>query len=318
MQAACAIVDWGTSNFRLWLVDGKGSIVGERRSRDGMIHTSPADFHKVLEGHLQLASAGPDLPVMICGMAGSRQGWREAPYLAAPTPLRDLGAGAVTVPGIPREVRIMPGIAQHDPQSPDVMRGEETQLLGSMILRPASFDAVTIACMPGTHSKWVRIENGSVTGFSTFMTGELFGLAANHSILSKMIATNAGFEAGDNRFLEAVIATFRDPAPVANRLFSARSARLLGYCDDAAAAPATSGALIGLELAGATSFHSQTDHVVLIASGRLSRLYQAALDAIGIEYQFIDADDAVRAGLFAACVGFVPVSPSLQTGSSRP
>ncbi|MEZ5792872.1 MAG: 2-dehydro-3-deoxygalactonokinase [Nitratireductor sp.] len=318
MQASYAIVDWGTSNFRIWMLDRDGAVLAERRSHEGMIHTSPDSFSTVLESHLASLGADTDLPVMVCGMAGSRQGWHEAPYLDLPASLSGLPERAARVPGISRPVHILPGIAQRNSRSPDVMRGEETQLLGAAMHRPEIFSAGIAACMPGTHSKWVRLERGIVTGFSTFMTGEFYNFAANHSILAAMIAANADFDAADAGFAAAVRDSFADPAMIANRLFSARPARLLGFCEDDAAAPATSGALIGLELAGARRFHELADKVMLIASGRLAQLYQAAFEAIGLAHEMVDADLAVRLGLYSACSSIWPQTSSRHTGSSRP
>ena len=131
-QAAYAAVDWGTSSFRLWLVDGAGRALAERRSDEGMMAAARSGFAAVLHAHLAALSAPPDLPVIICGMAGARQGWVEAGYVDTPAPLAAIPAGAVIVPEKSRDVRILPGIAQRDRDAPDVMRGEETQLLGAL------------------------------------------------------------------------------------------------------------------------------------------------------------------------------------------
>ena len=317
MPADHAIVDWGTSNFRIWLLDRDGEILAEQRSNEGMIHTSANGFASVLESHLAALGADEQLPVMVCGMAGSRQGWHEAPYLDLPAHLASLAEKSVKVPAIARSVHILPGLAQRNSRAPDVMRGEETQLLGAAMLRPDLFSAGTAACMPGTHSKWVRLEKERVTGFATFMTGELYNFAASHSILSSMIAANAGFDPADAGFAAAVRDSFTDPASIANRLFSARPARLLGFCQDEAAAPATSGALIGLELAGARAFHEAARQLLLIASGRMAQVYHAAFEAIGLPHEVVDADIAVRAGLHSACINLWPETSARRLGATR-
>ena len=174
-QAAYVAVDWGTSSFRLWLVDRAGNVLGERRSHEGMMAAGKLGFPTVLQSHLEAVGAAPSLPVIVCGMAGARQGWVEAGYVDTPARLASILEHAVPVPGQDRDIRILPGIAQRDPKAPDVMRGEETQLLGALGVDAAD-DAVV--CMPGTHSKWVRASGGTVERFATFMTGELFDVVS--------------------------------------------------------------------------------------------------------------------------------------------
>ena len=179
-----AAADWGTSSFRLWLVSTEGQIIGERSSDEGLAVAAASGFEQILEDHLDALSAPKDLPVVICGMAGARQGWREAPYLTVPAALSDISGHAVEIEGTSRRICILPGVASHDPETPDVMRGEETLLLGNHADTPTMY----LACLPGTHSKWVQVEDGAIVGFSTFMTGELFALLANHSILKHAVA----------------------------------------------------------------------------------------------------------------------------------
>ena len=178
-RAGYVAVDWGTSSFRLWLVDRAGAVLDERRSPEGMMVASKLGFAAVLQSHLDAVGAGNDLPVGICGMAGARQGWVEAGYIDTPAHLASILAGAVVVPGLSRDVRILPGIAQRDRNAPDVMRGEETQLLGALGMDAAD-DAVV--CIPGTHSKWAMVKDGTVERFATFMTGELFGAISRETI----------------------------------------------------------------------------------------------------------------------------------------
>src|SRR5690606_3566890 len=165
-------VDWGTSNVRAWGIGAGGEIVWSRSSDRGMGRLSAADYPAVLTELLAAAATERPAPVevLICGMAGARQGWREAPYLEAPAALDRLLLSAVRpeTDGTPFDVRILPGSCQKTPGGEDVMRGEETQLLGLLALRPEFSGTV---CMPGTHSKWVQLEGGRVVGFATAMTG---------------------------------------------------------------------------------------------------------------------------------------------------
>jgi 2-dehydro-3-deoxygalactonokinase len=294
-QAAYAAVDWGTSSFRLWLVGRAGQVLAERRSDEGMTAAAKSGFAAVLESHLAAIGAAPDLPVIICGMAGARQGWVEAGYIDTPAPLDAILAGAVTVPGQSRDIRILPGIAQRDTSAPDVMRGEETQLLG-VLGKEAAREA--LVCMPGTHSKWVEVKDGAVARFATFMTGELFSVISRETILSHAIA---GAEAEDrDAFRPAVIAAFKTPALAANLLFRVRSRQLLFGGTPAAARETISGTLIGLELAARLATDVPRGGIRLVASGRLAALYRLAFDTLSIAVQSIDADEAVLTGLSRA------------------
>src|ERR1700747_3755838 len=146
-QAAYAAVDWGTSSFRLWLIDDTGCVLAERRSHEGMMAAAKPGFAAVLQSHLSAVQAPGDLPVIICGMAGARQGWVEAGYIDTPAPLAAILARAAIVPGQSRDIRILPGIAQRDVAAPDVMRGEETPLPGAL---GGDIANAALVCMPGT------------------------------------------------------------------------------------------------------------------------------------------------------------------------
>ncbi|VIO74269.1 2-dehydro-3-deoxygalactonokinase [Bradyrhizobium ivorense] len=295
-DAAYVAVDWGTSSFRLWLMDAEGRLLGERRSDEGMTVAAQRGFAAVLQSHLDALDVAADLPVVVCGMAGARQGWVEAGYIDTPARLSDILDGAIAVGGQARDIKILPGIAQRDAADPDVMRGEETQLLGAL-----GGDARDdpIVCMPGTHSKWVHVRAGTVERFATFMTGELFSAIARDTILAHAVAGAA--EAIDrDAFGSAVAAAFAAPARAANLLFRVRSRQLLLGGSAAAARETISGTLIGAELAAGLAGHVPGSAITLIASGRLQLLYQLALETLSIPLHCIDADDAVRRGLSRA------------------
>ena len=295
-KAGYVAVDWGTSSFRLWLVDRAGAVLDERRSAEGMMVASKLGFATVLQSHLDAVGAGNDLPVVICGMAGARQGWVEAGYIDTPAHLASILAGAVVVPGLSRDVRILPGIAQRDRNAPDVMRGEETQLLGALGMDAAD-DAVV--CIPGTHSKWAMVKDGTVERFATFMTGELFGVISRETILSHAVA-NAEEAEDISAFKSAVVAAFDAPALAANLLFRVRSSQLLYGGSAAAARERISGTLIGLELAAGLGKDQPKSGITLVASGRLQKLYRLAFDTLSVPVRSIDAEEAVRRGLSMA------------------
>ena len=295
-EPAYLAVDWGTSSFRLWLIGKDGGVIAERRSGEGMTVAARTGFEAVLEAHRGAVGAPESLPVLICGMAGAKQGWVEAGYLDTPAALSAIPAAAVRIPGTKADIRILPGLAQRDASSPDVMRGEETQLLGAAGTLGTGNHLV---CMPGTHSKWVRLSGGTVQGFSTFMTGELFEAIARNTILSHSVG-EAGAIAGDNAaFRAAVTRMVAAPALATSQLFSVRAGSLIAGLSAEDAKARLSGTLIGLEIAGALSLVAAGTPVALVVSGGLGALYKEALSAAGISPRIIDADTAVRNGLAA-------------------
>lgn len=294
-KAYCALVDWGTTSFRLWVVDESGVVLAESRGREGMLHAAEAGFDLVLERHLQQLNVPAGLPVVICGMAGARQGWIEAAYLATPTRLDDIAANATIVTRRNADTRILPGLSHGDPAMPSVMRGEETQLMGLALEQGAA-----LVCMPGTHCKWVEISDGTVTGFSTFMTGELFDVLASHSILKHAIDHGAGKMQPDTGFLSAVKTGFDNPDTAWAQIFALRAAQLLGLSQQEDGAGFLSGLLIGAEIGAALKLHPASERLILVASGQLAELYTAGLRHVGLQAELHDAEAATRKGLLAA------------------
>lgn len=294
-------VDWGTSNLRAWGMTEAGAVLAARESDRGMGRLSPGEFPGVLAEvtrgwTARDPGAGP-LPVLICGMAGARQGWCEAPYLPVPTP--PLGPGAVTPgdapPGL--AVRVLPGLSQAAPRE-DVMRGEETQIAGALQCAP-EFEGTI--CLPGTHCKWASVAGGRVTGFQSFLTGELFELLGTRSVLRHGLAgAGADQPAFDAAFGTAVAESLGDPTALSATLFRVRAAGLLGPLPPDAAAGRLSGLLIGAELAACRPFWAGAP-VIVIGAGPLIDLYCKALDAAGAAPpRRIHATEATLAGLRAA------------------
>ncbi|MBX3575208.1 MAG: 2-dehydro-3-deoxygalactonokinase [Mesorhizobium sp.] len=294
-EPVLAAVDWGTSNLRVWLLDGAGEVIAERKSGEGMSSAGAKGFANVLEEHLAALDAPDELPAIVCGMAGARQGWVEAGYLDVPARISDFAHAATEAPGARRPVRILPGLAQRGAH-PDVMRGEETQIAGAELGGGTRF-----VCMPGTHSKWVRVEDGVVTGFRTAMTGELFHLIATQSILRHSLgeAPDAGAPTAP-AFREALKTALAHPERLTSALFAIRAGGLLGRIPAEDAAATLSGLLIGAEIAGAVSASPGMHLVTLVASGGMAKRYAAALATAGLLVDLVDADAAVRKGLFEA------------------
>lgn len=290
------VVDWGTTSFRGWLMSANGEALAESRGGEGMLHCVGAGFAPVLRDHLARLGAPADAPVLICGMAGARQGWVEAPYLRTPTRLDALHEGAIRIDAS-GDIRILPGIAQARPDRPDVMRGEETQLLG--VTEP---DFSGLVCIPGTHSKWIRIEAGHIVEFSTYMTGELFSVVSQHSILAHAIEGTGPLPVDSGPFRDGLSAALAQPTALTASLFRLRAAQLLGFEQRADGAARLSGLLIGAELADALQRLGPILSVRLIAAGSLGRLYAAALTAQGIDVTAVDAELASRLGLGKAAI----------------
>lgn len=286
-------VDWGTSNLRAWAMSATDTVLEARASDRGMGSLTPANYPAVLAALTEgWREAGRVLPAVICGMAGARQGWVEAPYLALPA--MPGTAGAVTPPqGVEGlAVRILPGLSQSTPR-PDVMRGEETQIAGVLRARPGFAGTV---CLPGTHAKWVAVNGGAVTGFQTFMTGEIFALLAKQSVLRHGLAAE-GWDA-------AVFGTAVDEALAAGGaiwpdLFALRAASLVAGLAPVAARSRLSGLLIGAELAAARLWWSDGP-VIVVGMGGAAGLYADALKAQGAQVDTIDVGEATLAGLAAA------------------
>ena len=295
-QVEWVAVDWGTSNLRAWGIDSAGEITFARSSPDGMGRLSREQYPDVLTS--LLSGVAEDVEdVLICGMAGARQGWIEAPYLDAPAELGRLAAGAVTpeMPG-PLNPRILPGVCLRDLGAEDVMRGEETQLLGLSALIP---DFSGLAVMPGTHSKWALLNGTKLERFSSAMTGEIFELLRTHSVLRHSLGgelegeeRDVGFEAGLDQGLER-------PERLTATLFKVRAGSLLSGRSAPWCAGFLSGLLIGAEIGGQRDWIGKAE-IPLVGSVGLCGLYQVGFARLGATTRIVDATDATLAGLKAA------------------
>jgi 2-dehydro-3-deoxygalactonokinase len=293
-----ALVDWGTSNLRLWLTDSQGGVLAERQSAEGMGSLDRSAYPAVLEGHLMALGATSDLPVVIAGMAGARTGWREAPYVETPAPLVGLFQHAVVPEGVNRPVYILPGVCQREDGRFDVMRGEETQLAGAL---EQGLDNA-LFCLPGTHSKWALVEGGHIRRFSTVMTGELFHLISRQSILRLSVPEDADAEADPEIFDAAVDAALTPDFALTATLFSIRAEGLLSQGERINAAARLSGLLIGAEIAAIRADLTRYGKAYLIGTGKLTRLYARAIKRAGGEAVMLDGGLLVRRGLLASAL----------------
>lgn len=279
-------VDWGTSNLRVMRIADGGRVLDSRSDPRGAGGLTPDQFHDVLR------DVGGDwlnegLPVLVSGMAGARGRWREMAYLPCPAGVADL-AGAVASPDAAPLVRLVPGVAAfEDERLQDVMRGEETQVLGLDL----QDDAVVVG--PGTHSKWVRTAQSRITGFRTFMTGELFAAIRKGTILGADMG-EPGVD--DDAFAAGAARALKDPAVTA-ALFSVRVEGLAGRLSPASSADYLSGLLIGAEVAA--QLDTRDRPVTLIGADSLCRRYAAALALGGFnDVRIADGAAATALGLW--------------------
>ena len=283
---ALVALDWGSSQLRAYRFSADGQLAAQRSSDGGASRLSggaPA-FEAALRTLAGDWLAG-GAPVLACGMAGSAHGWQEAAYVACPVALDALHQHLVGVAGSPWPVYIVPGLTARGTDAlPDVMRGEETQLAGLLDADP-SLGAAGCVVMPGTHSKWVRLQQGRIAGFATRMTGELYALLRAYSVLARLMPA-PGSDAPDFAAFDRGLACARAaPDDLARLLFSVRALGLFGELAPAAAPDHLSGLLIGTEVAaglaatpGATPAGAP---VALVGEAALCARYERAFAAAG-------------------------------------
>lgn len=288
-------VDWGTSQVRAWALSAGGEILQRASSARGMSTLAPDQFEGAL---LELVGGwlidGQVTEVVACGMVGARQGWREAPYAAVPCV--PLAAERMVSPELAdrrMRVSIIPGLCQRTPA--DVIRGEETQVAGLLADHP---DYRGVVCLPGTHSKWAEVRDGQVVAFQTFMTGELFALLSQQSVLRHGMQGDASGPMDEAAFAAGLQAGAQGLRLV-GALFGLRAEGLLEGLGATAARARLSGLLIGQELA-ALDERWRGQPVCVIGGGELAERYRRALDTQGIAALTVDAERVTLAGLAAA------------------
>ncbi|MCG6902529.1 MAG: 2-dehydro-3-deoxygalactonokinase [Rhodobacter sp.] len=284
-------VDWGTSNLRAWSIGPAGEVLDHAQSDDGMGKLAPADFERALVGLVRPWLGEGVTQAIACGMVGARQGWIEAAYAKVPCPASGGTLTKAPTTDARLDVRIIPGVCQNAPA--DVMRGEETQIAGYLAQNP-DFDG--ILCLPGTHSKWVHVSAQEIVSFRTFMTGEMFALLSNQSVLRHSVGGD-GWD--DDAFAEALDSSLSRPEALAGRLFGLRADQLLHQQTPDTARARLSGLLIGAELAAAKPYWLGQP-VVLIGATGLAQRYATALRAQGVVPVIADGAALTLAGLTAA------------------
>jgi 2-dehydro-3-deoxygalactonokinase len=274
------------------LIDDAGRVLEEDARPWGITHLPPGGFRAAHDAVTAAwRAAWPELPCLAAGMVGSRQGWLEAPYCDAPAGVEAVASRLATV--AEAGLFIVPGIILSGTR-PDVMRGEETQVMGAL----ADADSRCIV-LPGSHSKWVEVESGRIIGFRTFMTGEVFAALRDHTILGAFPASETVDQDSFDRGVHAVHDTAEG---ISSLLFSARALVLTGRLPASGALDYLSGLLIGDELRSAP----EGAQLLLIGEASLCRRYRRAMRLCGIHATIADPG-VTAAGLWriACCAGLV-------------
>jgi 2-dehydro-3-deoxygalactonokinase len=272
-------LDWGTSSLRGALVAADGSILEERSFARGILTVAKGEFPTVFESCFGDWMASSSL-CLIAGMAGSQQGWLEAPYCACPAGFDDIAGHLAWIE--PGRIAIVPGLSIDKNGIPDVMRGEETQVFGALQLLQLQ-DALLV--LPGTHSKWVTVSGGHITDFSTFMTGEFYALLRQHSILARTVPAiepphdAAAFGQGVDHALAG--------RGILNTAFSTRTLSLFKRMENDFLTSYLSGLLIGEELKAQALAPGQT--VVVMGADALAARYAEALTKVGANTHTVSA-----------------------------
>lgn len=287
-QAGLIAIDWGTSSLRGARLDHRGRVLEERSSAQGILNVPRDQFATVLEALCADWPRPEGSVTLISGMAGSKQGWAEAPYCPCPAGFDEIAGKLKWVE--PHRIAIVPGLCCEHAHAPDVMRGEETQIFGALQLTGLR-DGLFV--LPGTHSKWAQVKDGRVVSFKTFMTGEVFALLSQHSILAKTIDTTAALDS--NAFLQGV-AQAAAGGGILHNAFSARTLGLFERRNAAELASLLSGLVIGEELRCYPL--PKGSEVVLIGANALTQRYALAFDHLGMRSRSLGSEPA-WAGLFA-------------------
>jgi 2-dehydro-3-deoxygalactonokinase len=279
-------VDWGTTSFRAFRIARDGTIRDRRAGPRGIMNVQDGRFADTLREEIGPWLAAGEDHVLLSGMVGSRQGWKEAPYVAAPAGAPEIAAALVDVQFDWAKVKLVPGISGTDQSGvAEVMRGEETQVLGALTALGGS----GLACLPGTHSKWVQVENSRVVRFNTHMTGEAYAALRGHTILARMMregpADGAPFDAGVKRSGE--------PGGLLHHIFGVRALALAEQIPETETGAYLSGILVGHEVRAALNGTSGVV-VHVIGAPELTMLYARAISACGGYAERHDGEAAAR------------------------
>jgi 2-dehydro-3-deoxygalactonokinase len=308
MSTALIAIDWGTTTARAYRLDAGGRILHAASAPLGVQKVAPGGFSAALATLLD-GLDGDAAPMIACGMIGSRQGWMEVPYRHCPADAASIASSLAPVPQ--SRLSIVPGLLCRDTTGvPDVMRGEETQILGAFDEDAGQRDRLRVVVLPGTHSKWALLSASRIETFATFLTGELYAVLREHSILGRLVVPGddrAALERGVRRSLA-------NGASLSHDLFSARTLALTDELAPGAVGDYLSGLLLGAEIAAGRRWLERQrmlgEEVHLIGDTALCARYLRAFAVAGVGATLGPPDAAAR-GLWriARHAGMVAVGP---------
>lgn len=282
-------LDWGTTSCRAYLIGAEG-VLARNTDGPGILRVEGGAFgpwFDTLVGEW-IATHGV-LPIILSGMIGSRQGWKEAPYARCPAGVDDIVKALARIDHDGLPISLVPGLSAENDAMPDVMRGEETQILGALAL---SGKTEGLFLLPGTHSKWAEVSGRRITSFRTFMTGEVFAALKDHTILGRLMREGAPDADAFARGVKEGTA-LGGAGALLNRVFATRTYGLMDRLPDTALSDYLSGLLIGAEIAEATARTRST--VTIIASAALAQRYTDALKLLNHDGS-LAPEDCVAAG----------------------
>ena len=311
--AALIIGDWGNSNARAWLCAADGAVLEARRGPGiAPVRSDPA---AIAAAFATMTTGWPDgVPALLAGVVGASFGWRDAGYLPCPIAVDQIGSHAVRAPTNERVVWIAPGISCTNAWGqPDTMRGEELQIVGWAAQNPGRN---ALVALPGTHCKWGQVQDGQVTRFHSAISGELFALLRDHSVMVDRGAQSAPHDAA--AFAEGVaLAKGAVAVDMSALLFTARARQATGAMAVMAAPSLISGIIIGCDVRTGLSLYGRSQDIVVIGDDALAARYNEALNQWGIAATRSDGDTMMRAGLLAVFKenlvgtrGFEPPTPT--------
>ncbi len=291
MTPALIALDWGTSSLRGYLMAHDGTVIVQRTGGRGIMQVADGQFETALNALCgDWLTAYPSATLITSGMIGSKQGWHEAPYCPCPANASAIAAAVIALPiANGRVLHIVPGVSFIDAASgvPDVMRGEETQIIGAV---PPT--GTHLCVLPGTHSKWAWVRDGAIERFSSWMTGEVYATLTQHTILGRLMQLDAPHD--EAAFARGVQYGHANPAALLNRIFSARTLGLFDQLGAAALPSYLSGLLIGAEMGGITQpgaaapassaavkCPERSPHLILLGSHQLTARYESACRLTG-------------------------------------
>jgi len=280
-------LDWGTSNFRAYLMDNN-NVIDQVSTQEGMKFIDQNEFEKILIKNIDAWNNKFDIKVIIAsGMVGAKQGWIEVPYINSPCDIRNVNFKTFKILD-DANIHILSGVSQFNPS--DVMRGEETQIAGFLL---NNIDFNGSICLPGTHSKWVNLNSYNIQEFTTFLTGELYEIVKKYSILNHSLNTA---ELDDEIVKSAAKLIIENPSFISNKLFEIRAENLLKNSSQISNNSKLVGYLLGIELSGSRNYWEDKD-LVIIGSSNLNKYYELILNGRSNSIQLFNSSDMALNGL---------------------